>query len=122
MAKTRDQLNPNYAPVYTAAMYPELAKICQEHGFALAVHGSVARDFDIIAIPWAKEVSSPNTLLAAICKKYAVDFIGHPTVKEHGRVAYTLSVGFGECSLDFSFFPGKFKSKWRYVAEKENTQ
>lgn len=40
----------NNAPVY-ACMYQELAEICRAHGYALAIHGSMARDFDLIAIP-----------------------------------------------------------------------
>lgn len=31
--------------------------------------------------------------------------IGEPQVKNHGRVAYTLSCGFGSCVIDLSFMP-----------------
>lgn len=35
---------PNYAPVYAAALYPDLAELFRSHGYALACHGSLARD------------------------------------------------------------------------------
>ena len=101
--KSADQLKPNYGPVYAAAMYPDLAKIFQSHGYALSVHGSLARDFDLIAVPWAENLSSPQTVLADVFKNYAVRQIGEPGKKNHGRVAYTISCGFGECAIDLSF-------------------
>jgi hypothetical protein len=103
--KTADQLKPNYGPVYAAAMYPGLAKIFQGHGYALAVHGSLARDLDLIAVPWAETVSAPEVVLAAITRQWAVHLVGEPAARPHGRVAHTLSVGFGECAIDLSFLP-----------------
>lgn len=72
--KTAKELKPNYAPLYAAAMYPLLASICHEHGYALAVHGSLANDFDVIAIPWCKEVSTPRKLMNVIQKQTALKF------------------------------------------------
>ena len=103
--KTVEQLKPNFAPVYAAAMYPGLASIFQKHGYALAVHGSVARDFDLIAVPWRAVVSSEEDVLADVMKTFAVSVVGSFETREHGRRAYSISVGFGECALDLSFFP-----------------
>lgn len=104
--KTADQIKPNYGPVYAAAMYPGLAEIFQRHGYALAVHGSLARDLDLIAVPWAETVSDVETVIAEMTATYAVRIIdGIPTLKNHGRLTYTVSVGFGECSIDLSFTP-----------------
>ncbi len=94
---------PSYAPVYAAACYPDLARIAREHGYALAVHGSLQRDFDIIAIPWAEVVTTHEALIASICEQTAFREVGQPENKLHGRVAYTLSIGFGECAVDFQF-------------------
>ena len=63
MPKTPAQIKPNYSPVYAAALYPDLAAICISHGYALAVHGSLARDFDLIAVPWAAQTSPPELVL-----------------------------------------------------------
>lgn len=105
MSKEVEQLQPNYAPVYAAALYPKLAKIFQKHGYALAVHGSLARDFDLIAVPWAEKISHPDEVIKEITNKYVFKQIQEPDVKRYGRVAYIISVGFGECTMDLSFFP-----------------
>jgi hypothetical protein len=102
--KTPDQIKPNHGPVYAAAIYPDLAAIFQRHGYALAVHGSVARDFDIIAVPWAEKISTPKEVLDAVLETFAITIsVDSPVVKNHGRSAYTLICGFGNCQMDLSF-------------------
>lgn len=102
--KTADQITPNYGPVYAAAMYPDLAKIFQSHGYALAVHGSLARDFDLIAVPWAETVSAAATVLDAVMEEFAVQVSpDSPAQRNHRRIAYTLICGFGHCQIDLSF-------------------
>lgn len=97
---------PSYAPVYAAALYPQLAEIARNHGYALAVHGSLRRDFDLIAVPWVPNPSHPRDVIEAFVSQFAIREIGgEPTTKEHGRIAYTLAVGFGECAIDLSFMP-----------------
>jgi hypothetical protein len=103
MPKESREIHPNYAPVYAAALYPKLAKVFQKHGYALAVHGSLARDFDLIAVPWAENVSSHEEVIKEITRGY-IRQIGAPDAKRHGRIAYLISIGFGECALDLSFF------------------
>lgn len=103
--KTADQVKPNYAPVYAAALYPQLAEIFVKHGYALAVHGSLKRDFDLVAVPWAETPSEPKEVIKEITTSFCIEEIGVPAMKNHGRVAHTISVGFGECALDLSFVP-----------------
>lgn len=106
---------PNYAPVY-CALYPELARIAREHGYALAIHGSGARDFDLVAVPWIAEAAEPQAVIDAMCARYAIrqlprdvehpeDRPKDPTIREHGREVYTISVAWGHCSIDLSFMP-----------------
>lgn len=94
----------NFAPVY-ACLYPELAQIARSHGYALAVHGTMGRDFDLVCIPWSLVVSSPQQVVNDFITKYALTQIGQPKYKNHGRLVYTLSVKFGECFIDLSFTP-----------------
>jgi hypothetical protein len=103
--KITKQLKPNYGPAYAAAMYPGLAAIFHRHGYALACHGSLARDFDLIAVPWAEIVSDAAAVLKDVTTEYALTLAGEPERKNHGRMAYTLSCGFGECAIDLSFVP-----------------
>ena len=50
-----------------------------------------------------EEVSPPENVIAEVCSTFTIDVIGEPSIKPHGRVAYTISVGFGHCALDLSF-------------------
>jgi len=95
---------PNFSPVY-AAMYPALSEIARTHGYAMAVHGTMARDFDVICIPWIDSPASPETVVAAMCSDFALDPVGQPEMRQHGRLIYTLAVAFGDCFLDLSFMP-----------------
>ena len=95
---------PNFAPMY-AAMYPMLSELTRKHGYALAVHGSVARDFDLVCIPWVECPSNPKTVVRAMVNEFAIKEVSEPEIKEHGRKVFTLSIGFGECFLDLSFMP-----------------
>lgn len=40
--------------LYLEYLIGPLRDIAREHGYALSVHGSVARDIDIVAIPWVE--------------------------------------------------------------------
>lgn len=102
MSKKAHEIKPNYAPVYVAGVYPDLAKIFQSHGYALTVHGSVARDLDLVAIPWDKNFSDPKIVLANVTNEFAFEVAGKPEEKNHGRIAYTL-VGACEFFIDLSF-------------------
>lgn len=93
-----------FAPAY-CALYPELAELARSHGYALAVHGSLSRDFDLIAVPWGEKPSDPYFLVKAIEERFTIRMIGGPEVKAHGRIAYSLSIGFGHCAVDLSFTP-----------------
>lgn len=102
--KEAKQIKPNYAPVYAAALYPDLARLFIDNGYCLSVHGSLARDFDLIAFPWSYELTPRREMLKKITKHFAIKVIGRPEKKAYGRLAYTISVGHGECALDLSFF------------------
>ncbi len=103
--KTAEEVKPNFAPFYAAAMYPELATIFVNHGYALAVHGSMARDFDLIAVPWVEFPSEPQSILDKIKHRFSAFPIGEPVAKKHGRICYTINISFGHCALDLSFMP-----------------
>lgn len=118
MSKRLLDPSPARAAAYVA-LYPMLQQIAKRHGYALAVHGSLHRDFDLIAVPWVEEASSPLTLIKAFKKATRTvtthedfDHIGAkdcaPTQKPHGRVAYSLHVtnsGMYGGYLDISVMP-----------------
>lgn len=94
----------NYAPVY-AAIYPVLAKLFRAGGYALCIHGTMARDFDLVAVPWIEAVSSPEAIVEEACRKFAIKQIGEWSMKKHGRRCVVLSIGHGECAIDLSVMP-----------------
>jgi len=108
---------PSYAPVYAAALYPQLAELARKHGYALAVHGSLQRDFDLIAVPWTETVSEPQVLVDAITSGWAAKEVGGPpSDRPHGRRTWSLSIGFGTCAIDLSFMP---RSESQLAAQRE---
>lgn len=72
----------------------------KEHGYALAVHGTLKRDVDLIAAPWIEAASSPRKLAVAIARAVGEDGCaesirdGHtkPSRRAHGRRAYAIHV------------------------------
>ena len=123
MSKKLLDPSPARAAAYVA-LYPTLLQVAKRHGYALAVHGSLHRDFDLIAVPWIEEASAPLVLIKAFKnatrtvtqheatdRKWAKDC--SPTQKPHGRKSYSLHVtnhGMYGGYLDISVMP-KTKKK-----------
>ena len=95
----------NYAPIYAACLYPELAEMFRTKGWALAVHGSLARDFDLVAVPWHNDPVDPQRCVEDACHYFALKQVGPPVTKLHDRKVFTLALSFGKCFLDLSFMP-----------------
>lgn len=77
-------------------------------GYAIAVHGSLLRDIDLLAAPWTKEAAAPTTLLKAIVEGVNRFNVGHlksrkPEKKPHGRLAWVIHVG--GTYIDLSVMP-----------------
>ena len=93
---------PTSTPPFVV-MYPKLADIFRDYGYALAVHGTVARDFDLVAIPWRERTTQPEEVMQRLLE----DFGGHldkVTPKLHGRVCHGFIPAVGGF-LDISFMP-----------------
>lgn len=103
---------PVYAPAY-AALYPVLCEIARSHGYALAIHGTLARDMDLVAVPWVENCSSAIELMDAISKHVAACMdvkngkgipLYVPERKPHGRVSWAIPLEFGAV-IDLSVMP-----------------
>lgn len=105
-------------PTLYAVMYPELVRIAREHGYALAVHGSMTRDFDLIAVPWTAEAGDPQPMIdemkravSGVYVHHEVDHIvkdGNPSTKPHGRRAWSIHLTNNGCDgpyIDLSVMP-----------------
>lgn len=107
---------PSFAPTY-AALYPALAEIARKHGYALAVHGSMQRDFDVISVPWIETAGEPKDVVDEIMANFAMKVIGDVDTVWHGRQRWQLAI-MGEFSVDLQFMPRS--CDW-VTTNKENT-
>jgi hypothetical protein len=82
----------------------------RELGYALAVHGSLARDIDLVAVPWVDEAVDAETLIAALREVvesvtgFAVLGPDGSTTKPHGRIGWTIHPH-GRMYFDISVMP-----------------
>jgi hypothetical protein len=115
----------NPAPAMYCNLYGAFKEKALELGYALAVHGSMQRDFDLVAVPWIEQAADAETLVEAlreICGGFIIDpgtpagrwdaeqkqfvpaTVGNPEIKPHGRLAWTIQLG-GRPSIDLSVMP-----------------
>jgi hypothetical protein len=102
-------------------LYIRLATKARRLGYALAPHGSMARDIDLIAVPWTEDAVSGSELvrvIAEMCNGYLAERTSaggrpKPTVKPHGRRAWSIHLG-GGAYIDLSVMPRR-KSSTQHV-------
>lgn len=105
---------PTFAPAYVG-LYPILSEVARDHGYALAVHGTVSRDFDLVAIPWTTEAVDADTLIRAMAQRVSytmstvltIDDLFKPlytSQKPHGRRSWAIPLDSGAV-LDVSVMP-----------------
>ena len=96
-----------------------LRETAHKLGYALAVHGSLVRDIDLIACPWTRDAVPANELAEAIGRK-AEEVIGTafllphetddyflagcPGAKAHQRLGWTFHLGGGPY-IDLAVMP-----------------
>jgi hypothetical protein len=119
-------------PAAYVGLFESLSETARKHGYALALHGSFNRDFDIVAVPWTDAAIRPSELIKHLHD--SITYIKHPDVamdnftenteihrgridgpekKPHGRLAWNIHLGFGK-KLDISVTP-----RHSTVAERE---
>lgn len=104
--KARRMVSTAYALCFTAS-YPLLQSLAREHGYALAIHGSMATDFDLIAVPWIKTPDAPEVLIESLrsavngrvdndplASEYD-ETMRNPVKKFHGRLAWSIYLNDG---------------------------
>lgn len=78
-------------------LLPAIRKAAREVGYAIGVHGSLTRDFDLIAVPWVSEAQSPDKLAEAVFKAAGATrwrlWWDEGEGKPHGRKAYAFDWG-----------------------------
>jgi hypothetical protein len=78
---------------YLAAL-PFAINAARERGYALAQHGTMGRDLDLIAVPWTDHACSAEELALAIAAATGTNITQDgkhdPTSKPHGRLCWSL--------------------------------
>ena len=94
-------------PCY-AQYYLGMVKVAREYGYALAVHGSMVTDLDVLATPWIHDAQEPQALANALREAVGGFFAGAdeneivpPHLKPHGRLVWTIVLG-GRHYIDLS--------------------
>lgn len=100
---------PKSRAVFYSILWPSMRKAAIDLGWALALHGSLENDMDIMGMPWTENCKSHQELAKAIsdCLGDTIWREHHLTphyTKPHGRVVYTLSIG-GSWHVDLSIMP-----------------
>jgi hypothetical protein len=98
-----------------AQLLPRIREKGKELGYAIAIHGTMSRDLDLLAVPWIEDAAEPIELVNAIAEAvdgYVIgdgtDNRGHvsenPTVQPHGRLSWNICWG-GKPFIDLSVMP-----------------
>lgn len=108
---------PSMAPFF-ALTYQALTDVCRERGYALALHGTMDRDLDLVAVPWTEAAISAAELARAVGEHigwWKIGPNGHslqqtaelmmngPVPKPHGRLVWTIL--YGSTWIDLSVVP-----------------
>lgn len=97
MSKNRKAITCNGRPAFFASMYEDIRECAMDLGWAVALHGSLASDMDIMAMPWTETAVTFERLIQKISKL----FEGNPmselysisyNKKPHGRVVATIPI------------------------------
>lgn len=66
--KNREAVTTNGRAAFYAAMWDDLRQSALDKGWALALHGSLANDMDIMAMPWTKDAAPVWDMIFALKK------------------------------------------------------
>lgn len=84
-------------PSLYAEYYFILKAIAYDFGYNLVLHGSLHRDLDLIAIPWANKIKSSDKMILKMAKVLG-GMVLRSSKKEmfsrmtHGRIAYVIDL------------------------------
>jgi hypothetical protein len=96
-------------PYYFLHVVPKILPVAKRLGYAISLHGSFVRDLDVIAVPWTEEAVSAEELAKALEDEVhgwlIVEKGKSPTVKPHGRLAWSIHTEDGVGYIDLSVMP-----------------
>jgi hypothetical protein len=106
MAKNNILTTTNGKAAFYAMCWEDMRKIAHENGWAIALHGSLKTDLDIMAMPWEEGCKPSDIFVKALANLFETQFpILKYRVKPHNRISYSLAI-FGNFSLDIQMIGG----------------
>lgn len=104
--KDKEDLKTNGRAVFYTVLYEGFRKAAIECGYTLSIHGSMASDMDLVAIPWVEDCKEPIDVVEAISKLIGGTIwhdhhFKNPKTQPHNRITYTLSI-FSDYYIDLS--------------------
>lgn len=98
-----------------AQLLPRIREAGKRLGYAIAIHGSMKRDLDLLAVPWTNEAADPALLLEEVRsavggyvitdKVTEAGYVSEePTQQPHGRLSWNICWG-GRPFIDISVMP-----------------
>lgn len=106
MAKNRNAVTCNGRASFYACMWEDIRNCAMDNGWAVAIHGSLNSDMDIMAMPWVEEAVSFEELIDKISKLFSGNAMSEQYVltydeKTHNRVVATIPI-WADFYLDIS--------------------
>ena len=93
MTKSREHVTTNGRAAFYASLWPDLREVALDCGWALGLHGSLASDMDIMAMPWTEEAIPALEMILKLKKCFSDTKIDvSETPMPNNRMVYTLSI------------------------------
>ena len=100
-----------------AQILPRIREAGKQLGYAIAIHGTMTRDLDLLAVTWVAEAAEPLALVKRIADAVGGYIIGDKTdelgyvsdectEQPHGRMSWNICWG-GKVFIDLSVMPRK---------------
>ena len=95
--KSREHVTTEGRAVFYACMWNDFRQAALDCGWALALHGSLANDMDIMAMPWVEDAKPIDEMIKALEGCLTIPEGRHCKTKvsndkPHNRVVYTISI------------------------------
>jgi len=92
--KHRESVTTNGRAVFYATLWNDLRQAAMDNGWALGLHGSLASDMDIMAMPWTEEATTDSEMIEAIknCFTEASKITVEESDMPNNRRVFTLSI------------------------------
>jgi len=115
--KSHEFLDSSLVCIY-AQLLPRIREAAKGLGYAIAIHGTMRRDLDLLAVPWVSEAASADELVEMVAKEVGGFVVGGggpeplaygklqggPTDQPHGRRSWNICWG-GRPFIDLSVMP-----------------